>query len=139
MRPISCSRPHLLLAGHLRGVPGNQPHDIIVINDGGCKEHKFKIQFLYLRAGFVIAFPLLVFQALGGFQIDAPEGVQALVFGQNLFDRPRCISFGEIGVLVELRFKALDFLEMVDESAACVVALEIGNFFGFACRGPAIS
>ena len=82
------------------------------------------------RAGLVVALPLLLFQALGGFQIDATESVK-LFFGQNLLDG--CLVFlGEVGVLVELGFEPLHFLEMVDEGAAGIVALEVGHCFRFA-------
>jgi hypothetical protein len=53
---------HLLLARCLRGVAGNQRHDVVVINDGGGKEDEFKIQLLHFRAGLVVALPCCSFR-----------------------------------------------------------------------------
>ena len=39
---------HLLLARCLRGVAGNQRHDVVVVNDGGGKENEFEIQLVAL-------------------------------------------------------------------------------------------
>ena len=82
------------------------------------------------RAGAIAAFAtfaLLRAEALGGFQIDAAEGLVILRrqhLGNGLF-----VFLGEVGVLVELGFEPLDFLEVIDEGGAGLVAFEIRHGF----------
>ena len=45
----------------------------------------------------------------------------------------------EVGVLVELGFEALHFLETLDEDGAGGVALEVGHSLRVRGRGPGIS
>ena len=91
-------------------------------------------------AGLVLSppLPLLLLEALGGFQIGAAEGVQVLPWAGSA--RWCCsLLVGEVGVLVELGLEPLHFLEMLDEGGAGVVALEVGHVLGLAGRGPATS
>ena len=53
--------------------------------------------------------------------------------------RSASLLVGEVGVLVELGLEALDFLEMLDEGGAGVVALEVGDLVRLGRRGPATS
>ena len=73
---------------------------------------------------------LLFFQALGGFEVHAAEGVE-VVLGQDALDG-RCLLGREVGVLVELGLEPLHFLEVLDEGRAGVVALEVGDVVGLA-------
>ena len=76
---------HRLLARFRLRIAGKQRHNVVIINDGRGKEHKFKIQLLYCQASAIVTVVLLVLQALGGFQIDAAEGLQ-LLLGEYLFN-----------------------------------------------------
>gem|GEM_PF-3150498 len=118
---------HLLLARGLLGEAGDQAHDVVVINDCGGEEDELEIQLVHVRAGLVGALALLGFEALGGFQILSPEA-ELIFFWQDVFDGGGVVV-GEVGVLVELSFEALDFLEVIDEGGAGFVALEIRHGF----------
>ncbi len=98
---------------------------------GRGEEHELEIQFLHHGIGGLVAAPGLLFlEALGGFQINATEGVE-FVLGQELLHLR--FGFREIGVLVELGLEALDLAETLDEGGAGLVALfKAGNSPGFA-------
>ncbi len=117
---------HLLLARRLLGEAGDEPHDVVVVNDGGGEEDELEIELVHAPAlGLSVAFALLGLEALGGLQIGATEAEQ-VVLGQDLLDGG-CVVVGEVGVLVELGLEPLHFLEALDEGGAGVVALEVGH------------
>ena len=122
---------HLLLARPLLGEAGDKPHDVVVIDDGGGEEHELEIHLINVPAGritFLATFVLLGFELLGGLQILTTEAEQVFL-RQYVLDGGG-VFLREVGVLVELGFEALDFLEVVDESRLGGVALEIRNFGG---------
>ena len=71
---------------------------------------------------------LLLFEALGGFEVDATEGAE-VVLGKGLLDLLPLLV-GEVGVLVELGLEALDLLEAINELGAGVVAHEVVDLIG---------
>ena len=90
----------------------HQLHDVVVVDDGGGEEHELEIELVDIGAGRLAvrsghALPL--FQAPGGFEIGAAEGAE-VILGEGLFDLLPLLV-GEVGILVELRLEALDFLE----------------------------
>ena len=82
---------------------------------------------LYFGGKLVFPFAFLLLQALGGFEIDATEGLQ-LLFGNNLLNAEGMFR-RQVGILVKLCLEALHLLEEVDELAACRVALEVRHLF----------
>ena len=118
---------HLLLAGCLIREAGDEAHDVVVINDGGGEEHELEVLLIDgAGTGFVVAFALLGFEALGGFQVGTTEAELSFL-RQNFLDGGG-VFLGEVGVLVELCFQPLDFFEMLGEGDAGFVALEVGHF-----------
>jgi len=123
---------HLLLAWRLLRVAGDEGHNVVVVDDGGGKQHELEIKLLHSSWCIAAAFFLLFFQALGCLQIDALEALQMLL-GQYLLDGLGVFR-REVGVLVELGLEALHFLEQVDELTACGVALEVGHLLRFVAQ-----
>ena len=71
---------------------------------------------------------LLLFQALGGFEVGAAEGAE-VVLGEGLLNLI-ALLVGEVGVLLELGLEALDLLEAIDELGAGVVAHQVVHLIG---------
>ena len=115
-------------------IPGDQLHDVVIVDQGGGEENELEVELVDLGIGR-LAIPtgpaLLLFQPLGGFEIDAAEGAE-VVLGEDLFDLS-ALLIGEVGVLVKLRLEALYLLEPVDEQGLRVVALQVIHLirFGF--------
>ena len=106
----------------LSGVLGDQLHDVVVVDDGGGEEDEFEFELvgrLVVTAGRA----LLLFQALGGFEVDAAEGAE-VVLGEDLANL-LALLVGEVGVLVELGLEALDLLEPLDELGSSIVAHQV--------------
>ena len=117
-------------------IVGDQLHDVVVVDDGGGEEDELEVELLDLgSSGRLRRLVLLLLQPLGRFQILAAEGAQ-VVLGEDLLDL-LALLVGEVGVLVELGLEALHLLEVLDELAAGVVALEVGDLLGLCLRGPA--
>lgn len=122
---------HLLLARRLPAEAGDEVHNIVVVDVCRGKKDELEIELVNCILRVCVAAPgfvLFGFEALGGLQVDATEGA-GVVFRQGLLDL-LALLVGEIGVLVELSGEALDFFELLDESGASVVALEVGDGFG---------
>lgn len=112
-----------LLGGFLTGGLGNEFHDVVVIDEGGSKEDVLEIKLLDLgRAVRIIGGR---FEALGGLQVGDAEAFE-VIGGQDGFDLVRLLG-GEVGVLVELGFEALDLFKFVDEIGASDIAVEVGD------------
>ncbi|MNI96592.1 hypothetical protein D3C73_1550770 [compost metagenome] len=45
----------------------DQTHDVVVVDDGGSKEHKLEIELLYLGRSLVALLVLLFLESLGRF------------------------------------------------------------------------
>ena len=110
----------------LTRVFGDQLHDVVVVDIGGGEENELEVKLVDLGAGrlaVLAGLALLLFQALGGFEIHATEGAE-VVLGEGLLDLTPLLA-GEVGVLVELGLEALDLLEPLDELGAGVVAHQV--------------
>jgi len=63
------------LAGLLRRHPGDEAHDVVVVDEAGGEQHELEIELLYFSWCLLTFFRLLLFQALGGFEIGAAEAL----------------------------------------------------------------
>ena len=126
---------HRRLAGRLGLEVGDELHDVVVVDHRRGEEDELEIELIDGRVGLLAGLFALFTQPLGGFEVLAAEGVQ-VVLGQDGLDRLFLLG-GQVGVLVELGLEPLHFLEVLDEGDAGVVALEVGDVFGLAGRGPA--
>ncbi|SMH65925.1 protein of unknown function [Acidithiobacillus ferrivorans] len=118
---------HLGLARFFGREAGHQLHDVVVVDDGGGEEDELEVE-LFRRAvgaGFVVGLVLLRAQLLGGVQILTLEAAQGF-FGQHLLDAGFVFP-SEVGVLVELGFEPLHFLETLDEYCLGGIALQVGD------------
>ncbi len=132
-----------LLSGVLPGIPGQQCHDVVVIDKGGVEEHELEFDLFDCGVDSFILLPALTIPGLasplpeapGGFEVNAVEGTD-FVFGKDLLDL-LLLFFGEIGILIKLRLEPLYFLELINELAARGVALEIIHlvWFGYQALG----
>ena len=119
---------HLLFARPLLGEAGDEGYNVVVIDDGGGEEHELEVDLGHGIVGVFFAaraFALLIFEFLGGFQILAFPAAQTVV-RQHLLDGD-FVFLGEVGVLVELGFEALDLLETLDEDRLGGIALQVGD------------
>ena len=120
---------------------GDQPHDVVVVDDGGGEEDELEVELVdvgWSPARRRLPLPCWLLEALGGFQIDAAEAAQVVLRAGSARWR-LALLVGEVGVLVELGLEALDFLEVLDEGGAGVVALEVGHGLRARSRGPGTS
>ena len=134
---VGLDQPDELLAADrqllrvLSRVLGDQLHDVVVVDDGGGEENELEVELVDLEVGW-LAVPagraLLLFQALGGFEIGAAEGAE-VVLGEGLLNLLNLLV-GEVGVLVELGLETLDFLEPLDELGTGVVAHQVVHLMG---------
>ena len=62
---------------------------------------------------------------MSGFEVGSAESAKGIL-GQRLIDI-LLLLVGEVGVLIELCLKALNFFEALDELGAGIVALEVGD------------
>ena len=115
----------------LTRVLGDQLHDVVVVDDGGSEEDELEVELVDLglrRLAVLSRRALLLFETLGGFEVDAAEGAK-VVLGKGLLDLCRLLV-GEVGVLVELGLEALDFLEPIDELGTGVVSHQVVHLIG---------
>ena len=72
----------------MSGVLGDQLYDVVVVDDGGGEEDELEVELVELKVGR-LAVPaeraLLLFQALGGFEVGAAEGAE-VVLGEDLLN-----------------------------------------------------
>ena len=85
---MSCSRLICQLLRVLTRVFGDQPHDVVVVDDGGGEEDELEVELVDLEVGR-LAVPagraLLLFQTPGGFEVGAAEGAE-VVLGEGLLN-----------------------------------------------------
>ena len=104
---------HLLLAGRGLGVAGDQRHDVVVIDDGGGKQHELEIELP--QPGRCRRRPCPA--ALSGVvrSPDRRRGRLATGPAGMTCSMLAALSSAQVGVLVELGLEPLHFLEQVDE------------------------
>ena len=116
---------HLRLARPLLPRTGDEAHDVVVINDGGGEEDELEVDLIH-GVGSSSSSPVLPCCSLSFLAVSRYWPLKPRRFSSGSTFSMVCFVFlGEVGVLVELGFEPLDFLEVLDEGGLGGIALQI--------------